>query len=88
MTEEIGYAHPHVLAISPIAAKDKELQALVGNTRYYSITYRLFETGVHDKTKQDDFTATYLGTIEGHEDKYELGINNAFIKDTPKPVCH
>ncbi|PIA16791.1 S-adenosyl-L-methionine-dependent methyltransferase [Coemansia reversa NRRL 1564] len=81
MAKEIGFAHPRVLSISPIAIKDKELQALVANTRYYSITYRLFKTDEHKATKRTGFTARYLGTIEGHEDKYELDIDNVFDKD-------
>ncbi|KAJ2809054.1 hypothetical protein H4R20_000418 [Coemansia guatemalensis] len=86
MTQDIGFAYPRVLAISPIAVKDKELQALVGDTRYYSITYRLFKTDEHEKAKEGGFTATYLGTIEGHEDKYELDIDNVFVKGVSKPV--
>ncbi|KAJ2617597.1 hypothetical protein H4S08_000238 [Coemansia sp. RSA 1365] len=86
MAREIGFAHPRVLSISPIAVNDKELQALVGNTKFYSITYRLFKIDEHDATKESNFEATYLGTIEGHEDRYELDIDNVFEKGIPETV--
>ncbi|KAJ2797390.1 hypothetical protein H4R20_005199 [Coemansia guatemalensis] len=86
MAQEIGFAPPRVLSIAPIAVNDKELQALVGDTKFYSITYRLFKADEHEKAKQGDFTATYLGTIEGHEDRYELDIDNVFVKGVSKPV--
>ncbi|KAJ2082992.1 hypothetical protein H4R24_001186 [Coemansia sp. RSA 988] len=86
MAQDIGFACPRVLSIAPIAVNDKELQALVGDTKFYSITYRLFKPDENKDAKQGNFTATYQGTIEGHEDSYELDIDNVFVKGISKPV--
>ncbi|KAJ2824415.1 hypothetical protein IWW50_003341 [Coemansia erecta] len=80
MAVDIGFARPRVLSVGHIAINDPELLALVGDARFFSITYRLFK--VQDRVEIDEggFVAEYLGTIEGHEDKYKLDVDHVFTK--------
>lgn len=56
-----GFADARILNVSPIAVQDAELQALVGNAKFYSITYRLFKLpGLLEPTQEDyGQSATY-----------------------------
>jgi arsenite methyltransferase len=45
----VGFDDPRVLTSSPITIDDPELQAVVGEAKFFSITYRLFKLpGGHD----------------------------------------
>ncbi|KAJ1784306.1 hypothetical protein LPJ62_004693 [Coemansia sp. RSA 2167] len=73
----IGFAQPRVLAITQVDVYDPQLKELVGDIKYYSITYRLFK--VCESAESAGYV-TYLGTIAGHEDKYVLDVDNTFEK--------
>ncbi|KAJ2449154.1 hypothetical protein EV183_005039 [Coemansia sp. RSA 2336] len=82
---DIGFCFPRILTITPVEVYDTQLKQLVGDIKYFSITYRLFKLG--EQAGYDDkgsgYVATYLGTITGHEDKYVLDIDNAFERNVP-----
>ena len=40
---EVGFDDPRVLSSAPITVDDPELQAITGEAKFYSITYRLFK---------------------------------------------
>ncbi|KAI8319457.1 S-adenosyl-L-methionine-dependent methyltransferase [Martensiomyces pterosporus] len=88
IASDIGFARPRVLSISHIDVYDVELKKLVGDTKFYSITYRLFKVPQPDGERELDQgqTATYLGTIEGCENEYALDVNNVFPKGVPVKV--
>ncbi|KAJ1957571.1 Dicer-like protein 1 [Linderina pennispora] len=87
IAQTIGFARPRILAISHIEVHDAELKALVKNIKFYSITYRLFKVAENDQKEiARGQTATYLGTIAGHEDKYELDVDNVFARSVPVKV--
>ncbi|KAJ1860896.1 hypothetical protein LPJ73_001189 [Coemansia sp. RSA 2703] len=86
MAEHVGFARPRVLAISHIEIHDAELKQLVGDVKFYSITYRLFKLPKTHIAAEGPSNATYLGAIEGHADKYELDIDNNFKTNVPTPV--
>ncbi|KAJ2500337.1 hypothetical protein GGH96_002834 [Coemansia sp. RSA 1972] len=73
----IGFAQPRVLAITQVDVYDTQLKQLVGDIKYYSITYRLFK--VRESGESAGYV-TYKGTIAGHEDKYVLDVDNTFEK--------
>ncbi|KAJ2403008.1 hypothetical protein GGI23_000290 [Coemansia sp. RSA 2559] len=79
ISRDVGFVQPRVLSVAHIEINDPELRALVRDTRFYSITYRLFKSS--SKRAEDAASATYLGTIPGHTDKYELDVDHAFAKD-------
>ncbi|KAJ1950157.1 hypothetical protein FBU59_000813 [Linderina macrospora] len=87
IARSIGFAQPRVLAISHIEVHDAELKALVKDIKFYSVTYRLFKAAQPDEKEiARGQTAVYLGTIAGHEDKYELDVDNVFAKNVPMPI--
>ncbi|KAJ2852023.1 hypothetical protein IWW36_000602 [Coemansia brasiliensis] len=85
---EIGFLFPRILTITPVDVYDPQLKQLVGNIKYFSITYRLFKLNeqTRDNGKDTGYIATYLGTITGHEDKYVLDIDNTFERNVPVHV--
>ena len=49
-----GFADPRVLSISPVAVDDPGLKRVVGNAKFFSITYRLFKLpGLLEPTQED-----------------------------------
>ncbi|KAJ2325152.1 hypothetical protein IWW51_002922 [Coemansia sp. RSA 2702] len=85
MAVDIGFARPRVLAVGRIVVHDPELQQMVGDANFYSITYRLFKVQ-ESSADNGPFAAEYLGTIEGHKDKYELDVDHVFETGTPMRV--
>lgn len=43
LAKAVGFADPRILSSSPIAINDAAMKELLGATRFYSITYRLFK---------------------------------------------
>ncbi|KAJ1799446.1 hypothetical protein LPJ75_006667 [Coemansia sp. RSA 2598] len=94
MVREIGFVQPRVLAISHIKVYDQQLQSMVGDTKFYSITYRLFklpkDSGEleEEKKRQEVLaqSAVYNGLIDGQPDQYVLDIDNTFRRDVPCAV--
>ncbi|KAJ2707260.1 hypothetical protein FB645_000937 [Coemansia sp. IMI 203386] len=84
IVREIGFAQPRVLAISHIKVYDQLLQSMVGDTKFYSITYRLFKLNDNDVEEQQQQQAVvYNGLVDGQPDQYVLDINYTFKRDVP-----
>ncbi|KAJ1935847.1 Arsenite methyltransferase, partial [Kickxella alabastrina] len=88
IAHDIGFATPRVLAISHIEVHDEKLKALVNDTKFFSITYRLFKTPQGDIHPRGNalVSVTYNGAIEGHEEEYVLDVNNVFKRNVPTVV--
>ncbi|KAJ2659248.1 hypothetical protein IWW48_003585 [Coemansia sp. RSA 1200] len=93
--DDVGFARPRILSAAHIEINDPELRALVGNTQFFSITYRLFKissTSADEQIKKEPTSAAaaaaaaYLGTIPGHPDKYELDVDHAFAANEATAV--
>ncbi|KAJ1897077.1 hypothetical protein LPJ66_003602 [Kickxella alabastrina] len=84
IVKKIGFVSPRVLSIRHISIFDEQFKQLVGDTNYFSITYRLFK--VPSAIGDANCTATYLGTVEGHEERYLLDIDNSFDTNVPRRV--
>jgi arsenite methyltransferase len=80
---EAGFCEPRILSISPIEIYDAELRELVGEARFFSITYRLFkledEAGQGGGVEQD-VAVSYSGTIEGMEAAYALDLDTKLVQ--------
>lgn len=89
IAREVGFSDPRVLSASPITVQNAELQAVVGEARFYSITYRLFKIPGKIETLCEDYgqVAVYKGTIEGHEHAYVLDDHHHFVTGKPMLVC-
>ncbi|KAK9765730.1 hypothetical protein K7432_005717 [Basidiobolus ranarum] len=83
----VGFIDTRMLSKSPIEVKDPELLTLVGDVKFYSITYRLFKISTLESSRKfHGHTATYLGTIPGHPDDYSLDGCTRLVKDQPTSV--
>mmetsp|Transcript_3695 Transcript_3695/g.8855 ORF Transcript_3695/g.8855 Transcript_3695/m.8855 type:complete len:363 (+) Transcript_3695:108-1196(+) len=81
----VGFTDPRILSATPIEIYDKELRLLVGETKYYSVTYRLFKLPGLLEPNQEDYGqyAVYKGTINGYEHAYQFDQHNRFEKGKP-----
>mmetsp|Transcript_19752 Transcript_19752/g.64214 ORF Transcript_19752/g.64214 Transcript_19752/m.64214 type:complete len:401 (+) Transcript_19752:26-1228(+) len=85
-----GFTDPRVVEGHEIEVQDEELKAVVGEAKFYSITYRLFKLPPGRlETLCEDYgqVAVYKGTIEGHPHAYSLDDHHRFEKAKPMLVC-
>eukprot|EP00924_Labyrinthula_sp_SR-Ha-C_P014557 augustus_masked-scaffold_34-processed-gene-1.16-mRNA-1 protein AED:0.07 eAED:0.07 QI:0/-1/0/1/-1/1/1/0/376 len=85
---KVGFVDVRQLAISPVEVEDPELKKVVGNARFFSVTYRCFK--LKDlETLCEDYgqVAKYKGTIEGNEHSYTLDEEHVFETNKPMLVC-
>lgn len=87
LCHEAGFADPRVVESSPIV-NNPEIQDLLGDTRFQSVTYRLFKIAGGLETCHEDYgqIATYLGAIPGHKHAYRFDQNYNFPTNKPTLV--
>eukprot|EP00894_Picocystis_sp_ML_P004273 jgi/Pico_ML_1/54790/g654.t1 len=85
----VGFADPRVLSISEVKVTDPVLKDIVGEAKFYSITYRLFKLPGMLETRCEDYgqIAVYKGTIDGYPHAYQLDDHHKFITNKPMLVC-
>ncbi|KAJ2511976.1 hypothetical protein GGI11_004851 [Coemansia sp. RSA 2049] len=84
-----GFAQPRVLDAKRIDVLDPALRELVGDTQYFSVTYRLFKPDGSKTIRTADTAsavAVYRGTVDGCEEKYVLDMHSSFEAGVPAPV--
>eukprot|EP01083_Nonionella_stella_P213829 770878_1 len=65
--QSVGFLDPRILTVSEITVEDKELKQILGNAKFYSITYRLFKNKyIEDKCEDFGQVAIYNGSIDEH----------------------
>eukprot|EP00873_Tetraselmis_striata_P046466 jgi/Tetstr1/466730/TSEL_011203.t1 len=86
---KVGFIDPRILTSAPIQIHDPELQLLLGEAKFFSITYRLFKLPGLIETLCEDYGqyAVYKGTIKGSESAYQLDDHHRFVKGKPLLVC-
>lgn len=85
-----GFADPRVLAGHAIEVRDEKLKDLLGEAKFYSLTYRLFKLPPGRlETLCEDYGqyAVYKGTIEGNKNAYVLDDHHRLEKNKPFLVC-
>jgi len=89
IAQAAGFTDPRVLGAAPITVEDPELKKVVGEAKFYSITYRLFKLPglLEDKCEDYGQFVTYKGTIEGSESAYQLDDHHRIEKGKPFLVC-
>eukprot|EP01024_Parvocaulis_polyphysoides_P001130 TRINITY_DN10312_c0_g1_i8.p4 TRINITY_DN10312_c0_g1~~TRINITY_DN10312_c0_g1_i8.p4 ORF type:complete len:136 (-),score=29.02 TRINITY_DN10312_c0_g1_i8:894-1301(-) len=67
---------------------DAALRDVLGEARFYSISYRLFKVPEKIESTREDYgqIAIYKGTIEGHKHSYILDDRHTFITNKPMLV--
>lgn len=85
---QTGFMDPRILEKREIIVEDKALKELLGNARFYSITYRLFKVeGMETLCEDYGQVAYYLGTIPGEPHSYALDDHHVFETNRPMLVC-
>jgi len=86
----VGFADPRVLAGHAVEIKDERLADLLGEAKFYSVTYRLFKLPAGRlETLCEDYGqfAVYKGTIEGNAHAYSLDDHHRLETGKPFLVC-
>lgn len=86
---KVGFEDPRQLEASEIIVQDEQLKEILGECRFYSITYRLFKLPGMLESKCEDYGqyALYKGTIPGHSHSFILDDHHKLEKNKPFLVC-
>ena len=87
---EAGFTDPRVASSAPIAVNDAAMRDVLGEARFFSITYRLFKlpAGRLESLCEDyGQFAVYKGSIKGSANAYSLDDHHRLEKGKPFLVC-
>lgn len=84
---ELGCADFRVIARSPIALGDADIEARIGMINFSSITVRAFKLALEDRCEDYGQVATYRGTIEGHPHAFMLDDHHRLETGRPMLIC-
>jgi SAM-dependent methyltransferase len=88
LARRCGFADPRLVEDRPIAITDPALAARVGNTRFFSATYRLFKLdGLEPDCEDYGQAVVYRGGIAGQEQRFVLDKHHAIEAGRVFPVC-
>ncbi|KFO86704.1 Arsenite methyltransferase, partial [Buceros rhinoceros silvestris] len=76
IAEEVGFSPPCLVTASPVTIGNKELEAVIGDCRFVSATFRLFK--VPDSSRAGPGQVVYNGRIMGHERELVFDANFTF----------
>lgn len=84
----LGVPDYRVVSSRRILPGDAEIEAKVGETRFFSLTVRAFKlASLEDRCEDYGQIAAYLGTIPGVPHAFELDRHHRFVANKPVPVC-
>jgi len=84
MCKKIGFVDARAYSQSEIKINDPRMKSLLGNARFYSITFRLFKIHSLEQFSEDyGHVVVYKNAIEGYEHNYKLDDTHTF--ETNKP---
>ncbi|KAF3687299.1 Arsenite methyltransferase [Channa argus] len=75
LAEEVGFSTPRLVTASVITVDNKDLQAILGDFKFVSATYRLFKV---PKGNTKPRQVIYNGTITGVEDRFRFDCQYTF----------
>ena len=85
---QAGFTEPRIVSSKEIEITDDDMKKVIGNTKFYSITYRLWKIEDLDSVCEDyGQFAVYKGGIEGCEIEFELDANHLFEINRPEHIC-
>ena len=88
ISRRVGCTDPRGISNRKISISNPEIERLVENINFYSITYRLWKLeGLEDACEDYGHVAIYRGGIPFSPFKYELDSDHVFYKDKPERVC-
>lgn len=85
---EAGFVEPRIVSSKEIEITDDEMKKVIGKTKFYSITYRLWKIEGLDSVCEDyGQFAIYKGGIAESELEFQLDANHLFEINRPEHVC-
>ena len=88
MSRNAGFTDPRSVENHPITIENEELENLVGDIKFFSVTYRLFKIdGLEEDCEDYGQALKYLGTIDGEKHGYDLDDHHNFPTGKVVPVC-
>ncbi|XP_046851182.1 arsenite methyltransferase-like isoform X1 [Xenia sp. Carnegie-2017] len=77
LTKEIGFSGPYLVTSRPMTCGNEGLEKLLGDSKFVSVTYRLFKTS--KKTEEKNcISVKYKGTISDSPDVFKFDHKNSF----------
>ncbi|KAM6971885.1 arsenite methyltransferase [Aplochiton taeniatus] len=77
LAEEVGFSPPRLVTANVITVDNKELEALLGDYKFVSATYRLYKVPRGDQNRRSQ--VIYNGNITGSEDKLQFDHQYTFM---------
>ena len=88
LSKAAGFADPRLVKDRPLTIENPEIEAKLGQTRFFSATYRLFKIPQLETACEDYGQAVrYKGTIEHHPHAFLLDGHHLIEKGKVFPVC-
>ena len=87
LAKDCGFTDPRLVEHEPVDITDPAIQSLLGDVRFRSATCRLFRApGLEPGQENYGQSATYLGTIAEHPDKFRFDGQLSFVTGQSTPV--
>jgi SAM-dependent methyltransferase len=88
MARNAGFTDPRTMESRPITVDNEDLQIKIGNSRFFSVTYRLFKIKALEEDCEDYGQAVcYKGTIDDQPNSFDLDDHHRFQKGKIESVC-
>ena len=88
LARQAGFADPRLVDDRPITVSDPRIGDLLGDTRFFSATYRLFNLeGLEDACEDHGQAVIYQGTIPHSPHRFDLDGHHAIETGRCFPVC-
>lgn len=88
LSKKVGFADPRLVESSEITIENPALQEMVGDIKFYSMTYRLFKIAELEPDCEDYGQAViYRGSVAQEEKGFLLDEHHYFPKGKVMPVC-
>jgi SAM-dependent methyltransferase len=88
LARQAGFADPRLVDDRPITFSDQRIQDLLGDIRFFSATYRLFNLdGLEDACEDHGQAVIYQGTIPHYPHRFDLDGHHAIETGRCFPVC-
>jgi len=88
LAKKIGFTDPRIVSVREMKVTQQSLKNLLGEAKFYSITFRLFKLEDLEENCEDyGQYAIYNGTIEGFPHSYALDKDHKFETNKPNLVC-
>jgi len=85
---EAGFVEPRMVSSKEIEITDEDMKKVIGKTKFYSITYRLWKIEGLDSVCEDyGQFAVYKGGIPECDVEFQLDSNHLFEINRPEHVC-